>query len=131
MTKTVVICCIYGIILPSYMGVIISHYKDPYKPISTMECQPRVLLPLLMWPFLQFQAAWQPSPLYGATSARGQAEELHYGQDFDPTWAAPCGQAAESETQAAIIDLDGKFYTDPPYIQANGAGSRVKFGVDG
>jgi len=27
-------------------------------------------------------------------------------------------QAAESETQAAIIDLEGKFYTDPPYIQA-------------
>ncbi len=43
-TKTLVICCIYiciyiyGIILPSYMGVIICHYKDPYEPISIMEC---------------------------------------------------------------------------------------------
>ena len=25
------------------MGIIISQYKDPYKPISTMECHPRVL----------------------------------------------------------------------------------------
>lgn len=45
-----------------------------------------------------------------------------------PTWQTRCWrfescvifvcQAAESETQAAIIDLEGKFYTDPPYIQA-------------
>ena len=28
------------------------------------------------------------------------------------------GEATETHTQAAIIDLDGKFYTDPPYIQA-------------
>lgn len=26
-------------------------------------------------------------------------------------------EATETHTQAAIIDLDGKFYTDPPYIQ--------------
>ena len=25
-------------ILPSYVGIIISHYKDPYEPISRMEC---------------------------------------------------------------------------------------------
>ena len=39
---TLVICCIHRIILPSYRGsyiIIISHYKDPYKPISIMECQ--------------------------------------------------------------------------------------------
>ena len=28
---------ISGIILPSYMGIIISHYKDPYKPTSIMD----------------------------------------------------------------------------------------------
>ena len=26
-------------ILPSYIGIIISHYKDPYQPTSIMECQ--------------------------------------------------------------------------------------------
>ena len=35
---TLVICYIYifiyGILLPSRMGILISHYKDPYKPIS-------------------------------------------------------------------------------------------------
>ena len=25
--------------LPSPIGIIINHYKDPYKPISIMECQ--------------------------------------------------------------------------------------------
>ncbi len=25
-------------ILPNYMGIIISQYKNPYKPISIMEC---------------------------------------------------------------------------------------------
>ena len=25
--------------LPSYIGIIISHYKDPYQPTSRMECQ--------------------------------------------------------------------------------------------
>ncbi len=25
--------------LPSYIGIIISHYKDPYQPTSIMECQ--------------------------------------------------------------------------------------------
>ena len=34
-----------GLHYPGIRGVIISRYKDPYKPISTMECQPRVLLP--------------------------------------------------------------------------------------
>ena len=29
-TKTLVIRCIEGIILPSYMGIVISHYKNPY-----------------------------------------------------------------------------------------------------
>ena len=28
--KTLVICYIDGIILPSYMGIILNHYKDPY-----------------------------------------------------------------------------------------------------
>ena len=28
-TKTLVNCCIEGMILPSYMGIVISHYKDP------------------------------------------------------------------------------------------------------
>ncbi len=27
------------IILPSYIGIIIGHYKDPYQPTSIMECQ--------------------------------------------------------------------------------------------
>ena len=31
--KTLVGCLIYGIILPNYVGIIISQYKDPYKPI--------------------------------------------------------------------------------------------------
>ena len=26
-----------GIILPSYIGIIIGHYKDPYSPTSIME----------------------------------------------------------------------------------------------
>ena len=38
-TKTLVNCCIGGIILPSYMGIVISHYKDPYWTTSIMECQ--------------------------------------------------------------------------------------------
>ena len=25
--------------LPSYIGIILSHYKDPYQPTSIMECQ--------------------------------------------------------------------------------------------
>ena len=29
---------IYGIILPNYMRIIMSQYKDPYKPTSIMEC---------------------------------------------------------------------------------------------
>ena len=28
--KTLVVCCILGIILPMYMGIIINHCKDPY-----------------------------------------------------------------------------------------------------
>ena len=28
---------IQGIILPSYIGIIINHFKDPYKPTSIME----------------------------------------------------------------------------------------------
>ena len=34
MTKTLVSCGIEGIILPSYTGIITSHYKDPYQPTS-------------------------------------------------------------------------------------------------
>ena len=30
-------------ILPSYIGIRISHYNDSYEPISIMEGQPRVL----------------------------------------------------------------------------------------
>ena len=37
MKKTLVCWVIKGIILPSYIGNIISHYKDPYKPTSIME----------------------------------------------------------------------------------------------
>ena len=39
--KTLVRCLIEGpdkIILPKYMGIIISQYKDPYKPNSIVEC---------------------------------------------------------------------------------------------
>ena len=36
--KILVICCTEGIILPKYIGIITSHYKDPYEPISIMEC---------------------------------------------------------------------------------------------
>ena len=47
MIKPLVICCVKGIFLPSYIGiVIINHSKDRYKPTSIMECQPRVLLPV-------------------------------------------------------------------------------------
>ena len=35
--KTLVGYVIQGIILPNYMRIIISHYKDPYKPTSIME----------------------------------------------------------------------------------------------
>ena len=38
-TKTLAVCSIEGVILPSYIGIIISHYKDPYQPTSIMECQ--------------------------------------------------------------------------------------------
>ena len=31
-------------ILPSYIGIIIIHYKDPYQPTSIMECQGRVFI---------------------------------------------------------------------------------------
>ena len=36
--KTLVGYLIWWIILPNYMGIIISQYEDPYKPISIMEC---------------------------------------------------------------------------------------------
>ena len=39
MFKIPVGCLISGIILPSYIGIILSHYKDPYYPTSIMECQ--------------------------------------------------------------------------------------------
>ncbi len=37
MKKTLVVCCIEGIILSSYMGILINYYKDPYKTTSIME----------------------------------------------------------------------------------------------
>ncbi len=39
---------IWGWNLPNYMGIVISQYKDPYKPISIMECH-RGFLTLLTW----------------------------------------------------------------------------------
>lgn len=36
LTKALVVCCIEGIILPSYVGITLSKYKDPHKPIITM-----------------------------------------------------------------------------------------------
>ena len=39
MIKTLAICCIWGIALPSYVGIIIiSQDKDRYKPTNIMEC---------------------------------------------------------------------------------------------
>ena len=37
MTKTLAICCMKGIILPSCIGIIINHYKDPYLPSNIVE----------------------------------------------------------------------------------------------
>ena len=37
--QNLAVCSIEGVILPSYIGIIISHYKDPYQPTSIMECQ--------------------------------------------------------------------------------------------
>ena len=37
MKKTLVGWVIWGIILPSYIGITINHYKDPYQPTSIME----------------------------------------------------------------------------------------------
>ena len=39
--KTLVGWVIKGVILPSYIGIIINHYKDPYKPTSIMESSKR------------------------------------------------------------------------------------------
>lgn len=36
LSKALVVCCIKGIILPSYVGITLSKYKDPDKPIITM-----------------------------------------------------------------------------------------------
>ena len=38
LTKTIVICCILGMVLPSWKGNLISHCKDPYTPANKMEC---------------------------------------------------------------------------------------------
>ena len=47
-TKTLVNCCIEGIIkLPRFMGIVISHYKDPYETTRIQWNVNRVLLPLL------------------------------------------------------------------------------------
>ena len=35
-------CFILGILLPGVMGIVIGHYKDPYSPISNIECHVRV-----------------------------------------------------------------------------------------
>ena len=37
-TKTLVICFLYRTILPSYIGIMISHHKDPCEPMGIMEC---------------------------------------------------------------------------------------------
>ena len=37
-------------ILPTNMGIVISHYKDPYEPISTMECHKAFAQPFCRWP---------------------------------------------------------------------------------
>ena len=38
LTKSLVICCLWGIILLRSIGIIRSHYnKDPYEPVSIME----------------------------------------------------------------------------------------------
>lgn len=36
-TETLVSCCIYKGL--NYPAMQVLHYKDPYEPISTMECQ--------------------------------------------------------------------------------------------
>ena len=41
-----------GIILPSYIGIIISQYKDPYTPTSIMECHTRWAPTSYTWSFL-------------------------------------------------------------------------------
>ena len=43
MTKTPVSCCILVIILSSYIGIIISHYKDSNEPTSIKGCHSLVL----------------------------------------------------------------------------------------
>lgn len=35
-TKTLLICCFLRMILPSYIATVLSHYKDPCKPICVM-----------------------------------------------------------------------------------------------
>ena len=37
-TKTLVICFLYRMILPSYIGIMISHHKDPCEPMGIVEC---------------------------------------------------------------------------------------------
>ena len=42
-------------ILPSYMGMVISHYKDPSYTTSIMQCQPGFFFTLLIWEVVQVQ----------------------------------------------------------------------------
>ena len=37
-TKTLVIGCVYGILVPSYIGIMLNHDKKPFEPITKMEC---------------------------------------------------------------------------------------------
>lgn len=37
-TKPLVIGCVYGILVLSYIGIMFNHYKKPFEPITRMEC---------------------------------------------------------------------------------------------
>ena len=39
-----------GIVLGNYMGILISQYKDPYKPTSIMESRRDLLIAQITWP---------------------------------------------------------------------------------
>lgn len=37
-TETLVIGCVYGILVSSYIGIMLNHDKKPFEPITRMEC---------------------------------------------------------------------------------------------
>lgn len=43
-SKTLVICCIWKILIPSYMGIMIRHYKDPEDLYESIRILKRQLL---------------------------------------------------------------------------------------